>query len=247
MLRHWQLDRDPFVGPTPPYVPIPAHDEAVARLVDAVETGQRRIRLVAPAGCGKSMVLDRALSRLRGPRLRVAKVSRPVDGPSMVAEMAAALGVPAGLISTRVEAWRALADACKLCRAQGIGVVLAVDEADRLAEDADRRDLEHLDHVDHHPSARLTVLRVGRRETGWSTVVSLPRLTRSEADEYLEAKLRAAGRVDRIYTPRAVARLHALARGVTRDLDRLASRALWEGRARDLRILGPEVIDLVAL
>src|SRR3954468_19759112 len=65
--RHWKLLRDPFVGVASPYVSVSSHDEAVARLVDTIETGQRHAVIRAAAGLGKSMVLARAVAEARGP------------------------------------------------------------------------------------------------------------------------------------------------------------------------------------
>ena len=38
---HWGLNRDPFVERGGPYVPVPGHEEAVARLVHTIEAGHR--------------------------------------------------------------------------------------------------------------------------------------------------------------------------------------------------------------
>ena len=40
-IEHWGLSGDPFVECGGPYVPLPGHEEAVARLVDAIEAGHR--------------------------------------------------------------------------------------------------------------------------------------------------------------------------------------------------------------
>ena len=240
MLRHWDLDRDPFAEGVSAYVPIAGHVEAVERLADAVSTGHRRVDLVAPAGLGKSLALGRALAKLRGPHLRVSRVLRPIDGPSMLAALAAGLGLSGTCGHTRAERWRTLVDACRLCRAQGIGVLLAIDDAEGLDAEG-RRDLDRLSHLDAAPGT--TVVRVGRRPSDAPSTITLPRLTRSEADDYLDAKLRAAGRSSRAFTPRAVARLHAAAVGVPRALDRLASRSLCEGRDRGVDVIGPELVD----
>ena len=47
--RHWKLTREPFPGGIP-YISNRSHDEAVARLVDTIETGGRRatVRAAVP-------------------------------------------------------------------------------------------------------------------------------------------------------------------------------------------------------
>src|SRR4051812_43478559 len=48
--EHWGLSGDPFGPRATSYVPTPVHDEAVARIVHAVESGEHRITIRADAG-----------------------------------------------------------------------------------------------------------------------------------------------------------------------------------------------------
>jgi type II secretory pathway predicted ATPase ExeA len=259
--RHWKLWRDPFVGPGLPYVPLATHEEAVARLVDTIETGQRRAVLRAWAGLGKSVVLARALAETRGPARRTVLLSSPGDGAGMLAGLAEGLGrrVPSG--AGRGPCWKALDEAVRLCRWQHLGVILAVDDCQHLTDPSDRLDLERLTHLDPHPETRLTVLLASRtvEDEGpapvaaaaaapapWELLIRLPPLTRSEVEAYLTAKLAAAGRDAPTFTPRAIHRLHADAAGNPRGLDRLASLALRAGALRGLEIVTPDIVEAVA-
>jgi type II secretory pathway predicted ATPase ExeA len=253
--RHWKLWRDPFAGPGTPYVPLSAHEEAVARLVDTVETGQRGAVLRAGDGLGKSVVLARALAETRGPSRRAVLLSGPGDGAGMLASLAEGLGrrVPPG--AGRGPCWKALDEAVRLCRWQRLGVVLAVDDCQHLTDPSDRLDLERLTHLDPHPETRLTVLLAFRtvEDDGsspaappWELRVRLPALTRGDAEVYLGVKLAAAGRDVPTFTPRAIQRLHAASGGNPRGLDRLASLALRAGALRGLEIVTPDVIEGVA-
>ncbi|MBX6314172.1 MAG: type II secretory pathway protein ExeA [Isosphaeraceae bacterium] len=250
--RHWKLRRDPFAGNSPCYVATPVHAEAEARLVHALTSGDRRVVLRAEAGLGKSLLLARVLDRVREPTRRVVRVASPTDGASLFAACAEGLGGRLPPDPGRPRAWRALADAARLCRLQGQAIVLAVDDDQGLNRPEDRLDLDRLVHLDPHPEARVSVLRVGRLSEEepsdpWELVIRLLPLTRSEAEQYLSAKLAAAGRDEPTFTPRALTRLHALSGGVPRGLDRLASLALMAGAARGLEIIPPEVVEAAAL
>ena len=170
----------------------------------------------------------------------------------MFATLAGGLGVRVAPDATRGTAWRALAEAARLCRWQGIRVVLAVDDVQVLGLGPDAADLGRLDHLDPDPAARLTVLRVGRPDESapdpddWDLSIRLEPLTRSESAEYLRAKLEAAGRPDPTFTSRAMTRLHALAGGVPRGLDRIAGLALMNGALRGLEVVPPEIVEEVA-
>ena len=148
---HWKLLRDPFGGGRGPYVPVPPHEEAVARLVDTIETGQRRAVFRAGAGLGKSMVLARALAETRSPVRRAVLVSSSGDGAGLLAGLAEGLGrrVPPG--ASRGLSWRALGEAVRLCRWQRLRVILAIDDCQHLTDPADRLDLDRLVHLDVAP------------------------------------------------------------------------------------------------
>ena len=179
-------------------------------------------------------------------------VVSPSDGASLFVDLAEGLGrrVAPGL--GRSSAWRALCDAARLCRAQELHVVLAIDGSQSLNEPAYRLDLERLSGLDTHPDGRLTVLDVGRPSVDeppthpWELVIRIDPLTRGDAEHYLSAKLSAAGRDEPTFTPRALHRLHAWSEGAPSGLDRLASLALMAGAWRRVEIVTPDIIDGVA-
>ncbi len=254
---HWKLLHDPFGGSGRPYVPVPPHEEAVARLVDTIETGGQRAVLRAGAGLGKSMVLARALSETRSPLRRAVIVSSAIDGAGLFAGLAEGLGRRVAPGASRGASWRALGEAVRLCRWQRLRVILAIDDCQHLSEPVDRLDLERLVHLDVHPESRLTVLQVFRSDEDeppsgpsaavpWELVIRLPALTRGNAEAYLRAKLALAGRSGLTFTPRAITRLHAASAGNPRTLDRLASLALMAGALRGLEIVSPDVVEGVA-
>ena len=163
--RHWNLDRHPFDDRSKRFVAIPGHSEAVARLVQVIESAERSAWLVAAPGLGKSTVLARAIEATRSPERRFARVSGPIDGLELFGGLAAGLGAR-GMKdpnASRSMAWRILGESARLCRWQGLHVVLSVDDdCHVLADRSGRDDLERLDHLDPDPSTRLTVLRVGQ-------------------------------------------------------------------------------------
>lgn len=247
---HWKLRRDPFLDAGSPFVSLPGHEEAVERLVQTIESGQRSAFLRGASGLGKTRVLTQALARARRPTRRLALLTSPPDGARLLGGLAEGLGARVDPTAGRALAWKALADAVRLCRWQRLHVVLAVDDSQDLLEAADRLDLERLIHLDTHPESRLTVIRSARElEDGeasgpaWGLSIRLAPLTRSESERYLVEKLEAAGRGEPTFTPRAIQRLHTKAGGNPRGLDRLASLALMAGALTGLEIVTPEVVD----
>lgn len=249
---HWQLTTDPFRPASRPFLPLPPHAEAVARLEQTVEAGEKLGILDAEAGLGKSVVLAEVLRRLRNPSRRIALAAAPLDGASLYASLARALAGRSLLPAGRSQAWAALRDAVRLAARQRLAVVLAVDDAHLLAGAEDRRDLQRLAALADAERAPVTVLCVARpgeepgAAAGWTLKVRLAALSRSETERYLRAKLECAGRRGPVFTPRAVTRLHALAGGNPRGLDRLAGLALAAAALQGHEVIPPELVEAVA-
>ncbi len=127
-MRHWGLARDPFAEPGSPYVSLPSHDEAVARLAYAVQTSQPRIVVRAARGLGKTTVLRQAIGQIRGPRCRIVVASEPLDGATLLGRLAEGLGAQPGREPTLGHAWKSLERAVRVLCLEGFQVVLAIDD-----------------------------------------------------------------------------------------------------------------------
>jgi hypothetical protein len=133
-------------------------------------------------------------------------------------------------------------------------LVLAINDCDQEVDATVGRDLESLARLGSAVNADLTIILIERNVTGahsavndtWSLPICLERLTRSQAERLLAAKLAHAGNSDRIFTPRAITRLHALSLGVPRKLEQLASLSLIGGAARGLEVIHPDLVDTSA-
>jgi type II secretory pathway predicted ATPase ExeA len=253
-MSHWGLVRDPFAGSDSPYVSLPSHDEAVARLLFSIESSQRWAILAGPAGLGKSAVLRKVRLESQSPRRRFASIVCPPDGELLLSTLAGCLGQRVGQAPSRGGAWRALDRGVRLASLEGCQLVLAIDDCDYPLDATVRRDIESLAHLGSAANADLSIILIQQNVTGahsaasdiWSVPICLKRLTRSQAERLLAAKLEQAGRTDRIFTPRAVTRLHALSLGMPRKLEQLALLCLVGGAARGLDVIHPDLVDTSA-
>ena len=248
-LRHWDLRRDPFRPGSGPFVPLPGHEEAVARIVHLARSGEPRIGLRGPAGIGKSAVLDEAIRRLRRPSRRVVLVRGPADGATLMLGLAAALRH-----SNRPEPmptpFGPILDAARLLRAQGLSAVIAVDGVELLDAPEDRRILDRIAAVGRQSGASWSlIVSSGSRASpiaGSGLTIRLDRLSKGEAEAYLVERLRAAGRAEPTFTDRAVLRLHAIAEGVPGAIDLLAGLALRAGALEGREMVPTSVVEGVA-
>ena len=223
--RHWGLKSDPFPDRDSLFVPLPGHQEAVARLVHAIEAGHRLAVLTGASGLGKTRVLFQALDRgahavsplragerPRGRGIALRRAGRRLETPSRDRKRE-----PLGLL-------RALEQAIRICGAQDTHAVLAVDDSQTLIVAGGTDDLRRLAQLGAVAGGPVTVLLVDGRadrsdqlpETDWTLAVRLKGLTRTEVEAYLAARLAAAGGTESPFTGRAIARLHLLSDGVPR-------------------------------
>jgi len=249
-ISHWNLSFDPFRPGAVPYVETPPHEEAVARLVHRIESGDRRISLRAEAGLGKSTVWAEVARRLRSPSRRIISIRQPADGGALLRGLLDSLAGRDPRDRERSVALGRLLDACRLARARGLGLVIGVDGDGLLDQAEDLRLLDRIEAIGAQSGARFSLIVAGRgprtEADPWTLAVRLRRLSRFEAAAYLAAKLLAAGREDPVFSDRAVSRWHAIARGCPLALDRLAGLALRAGALERREILSTEVVEGVA-
>jgi type II secretory pathway predicted ATPase ExeA len=252
---HWGLARDPFDEIESPYVSLPSHDEAVARIAFAVETARSRVVLAAPGGMGKSSVLRKSLGELLRPRRRFVAVSCPREGTLLFTLLAERLGQRTGREPTRVGSWRTLERAFRVASLQSEQVVVIVEDCDEQVDAAVRGDLDLLVRLGSATTAGLTIIQLERieEEAGpdasmeWAPRIGLERLTRAEAEHYLTTKILWAGSADRLFTPRAITQIQALTLGVPLAIEQLASLCLMAGAVRGLEVINPDLVDAAAL
>jgi general secretion pathway protein A len=250
-LRHWGLACDPFLGTNSPYVSLPSHDEAVARLVYSIERGERFITLFAEAGLGKTTVVRRAMQETRNARRRFILVDAPLERAPLLGLLADGLGLPFREGSDPEQIWRSLVRAVRSAALEGSHLVVVIDGCDEGLAPATMKDLAALSAVGGSLGPAASLVQVGRRPSyqspesgdGWALAIGLERLTHSHAATYVGAKLADAGCGDKVFTPRALTRLHAWSEGMPRRLDRLATLALMAGAVQGLEVVPPEVVD----
>jgi type II secretory pathway predicted ATPase ExeA len=72
-------------------------------------------------------------------------------------------------------------------------------------------------------------------------------LSLKETTEYLDHRLCVAGGQPGLFLPGAVERIYRYSGGIPRKINHAASLALLEGFGREVRVIGPEVLDDVML
>ncbi len=243
-MKHWNLARDPFPTVAPAFVSVAAHQTALETLLGVVGAGERFVILRGEVGIGKSTVLKQAVDRLRAPGVRIATSSNPQNEVGLLEDLRRSLRFGKPGLSTSGELILALSNAVRLIHAQRGRMIVAIDGADLLSAEVWSR-IGCLDSLGH-----TTIIRTQAEKSGEiadePVFIQLERLTRQESRHYLTEKLVRAGRTEQTFNARATTRLHALAMGVPRSLDRLTRAALQAGARRNEPIVTEETVACVA-
>ena len=255
----YQLEEKPFrKTPDPRFLyPSRQHQEALARLQFAVEEREFFV-LTGEIGSGKT-TLSRALIDSLGEEAKLVLMLNPRLSPiqSLRALVKGLGGKPR---SNRNDLWEQMSDQLFELFEQGKQAVLIIDEAQMIPEKATLDELRLITNFQLDDLNLLTLILIGQpelqerlRRPGYRPLLQrvgiryhIGPLDREETGEYLNYRIRVAGREEEIFSPEAVERIGFYSGGLPRVINNLAASALLEGFGREAEAIGPEIIEDVA-
>jgi type II secretory pathway predicted ATPase ExeA len=246
------LHRDPFaLGPSLRFLyRSQAHAETMAHLGFGLEQGEDIILIVGAIGTGKTLALHSLQAKVsklfRQVLVNVTSVSYPEFLKLVLHELEQSWQPG----SDTADLLCLLKDKALAVHAEGQKILLIVDEAQNL----DSQTLEAIRLLTNlgQPDRQLFQI-VLAGQPALEDLIDRPELaqlrqririhyrleplTAAETGEYIAHRLRVAGREDPIFTPRALARIHELSRGIPRLVNHLAGHALLAAFvAKDQRV-----------
>jgi general secretion pathway protein A len=260
LLSHWRLRERPFEAAwdTRYFFASRAHEEALERLLYLVaETTMGFGMISGEVGCGKTLTRAVFAARLDPARNRVVTLENsglPFNGllAALLRRLEPTVAPPGGLAEKmdRIEA------ISKKLNGEGRHLVILLDEAQDLG-DAALRHVRWLANLNGEGSALVTVILIGQPELR-SLVADnpavdqriglrfhLPALDAAETAPFLDHRLRTAGGPTGLFTAEAVQRLFEAAKGVPREINRLAKLALEQAWLADARQVQLGAVDAV--
>jgi type II secretory pathway predicted ATPase ExeA len=259
---YWQLLTKPFDAcvDARSYYPSEVHQGALLKLRYAVENRRGGALLAGGSGSGKTLLvgwLRRQLAENHTPFVHIVfPQMSPAELLTYIADEVGATPTHAG--AGLDQTVRRLQQFLIGNTAQGRHAVIAVDEAHLLAEAGNLETLRLLTNFDNGAQPTLTLLLVGHTslmpaldrmpalEERLGVKCVLRPFTLDETASYVTHRLGAAGANREIFTHDALTRLHQLARGNPRRINRLCDLALLIGFAEEQSMIEAAHIESVA-
>lgn len=263
-LDYYGLREPPFsITPDPRFVFLSErHRDALAHLLYGIGQGGGGgfVQLTGEVGTGKTTLCRLLLEQLPE-NTRVALVLNPGLSPlELIETICEELRLE---ISQRRGSLKGLVDALNTylleAYAQGLRVVLIIDEAQNLSADA-LEQVRLLTNLETPTQKLLQIILLGQPEL--REMLARPELRQlaqritaryhltpldvDETEAYLRHRLAVAGSARFPFTKLAVRRLHAHSGGVPRLINVVADRALVGGYAQDLNQIGERHVDRAA-
>jgi len=260
-LDFYELHRRPF-GKTPDpgmlYLS-PGHEEAIARMEQAVDDRELML-FTGEIGSGKT-TLSRALIDRLSENYRVALIINPRLSPNqLLRTVALRLGAqkPRYFRSDLIDQVNGLLFEC--FEAQ-ICPVIIIDEAQLVPTRETFEEIRLLTNFQLDQQNLLSMILIGqpellrrlehpvyealRQRIGMR--YHLDRLNHDEVKAYLDFRLQQAGRKKPLFMPEAVTAVYRYSQGLPRRINNITSAALLEGFGQGKKMIGPELIEDVAL
>ena len=261
-LDFYRLREQPFgVTPDPRYLYFsPGHREALASLYYGLDSGRGFLGMVAEPGMGKTTLLYQLLDRLKDTFRCVFLFQTQCNSHELLRYLMSALGLEATRDLDLVDMHSQLNEFLFREAAAGRPVLLVVDEAQNLS-DAVLETLRLLSNFEASNRKLIEIVLAGQPEL--ERRLSQPALTQlrqrisiltrllplpaSETAEYIEHRLRVAGRDGtELFSSAALKRIAALSLGIPRNINNICFNALSLGCALGRSTIGPDVVDEAA-
>ncbi len=254
---YWGLSQTPFRNVPDPtfFCPLPAHQEALERLLYAVQYGKGGVVLTGEAGCGKSTLSRVFLLQLEEDKYEVGLVINPSLPPDeFLQEIALQLDLPSAG-SPRFALLRSLSAHLLANADEGRTTVLIVDEAHLIKDEAVFEDLRMLLNLQANDRYLLALVLIGlpilrttiegldafRQRMAFRLNLEAP--NEEETAQYIDFRLKKAGATKPIFTADALREIYKQTGGILRNVNKICDICLYEGKRRKVQEVGAALVN----
>ena len=231
------------------------HEEALARLQYAVEE-KETIMLTGDIGCGKT-TLTRALMDMLGSQYRIINIINPILSPAQFLRTIAKrmeIPIPSNFKADLLDA---IYEKVYQDYEAGTSVVIIIDEAQLIPAKETFEEIRLLTNFQLDYTNLISLILVGqtdlRKRLNHKAYLPLKQriglfyhlgpITEGEIKNYMEYRLKMAGREDVLFTEGALKVLYRYSGGVPRLINSIATSALLDGFAKEEHIIDESLIE----
>ncbi len=241
--EYWKLNALPFENMPDPafFYASRAHEEAITRLLFAIETHKMMAVVTGDYGSGKTLLCQTVVNRLPSNGYKVAFLRNPrMDAVDLTREIAAQLGEPATTTS-KYDVLHIFESVLERHALAGRHCVAIIDEAQLIMNGGVLEDLRLLLNFQTSEQYGITLIFAGQTEFN-DMVKAIPQLRQRigikyhiphlEADEvrpYMAHRLHAAGGSIAIFEEDAITELARVSKGNPREINAMADLCLLFG------------------
>ena len=261
--RHWQLERAPFDHDRRPesFYSGSLHGESLVKLKYLVEHGKGAASLVGASGTGKTHVLEMLRQQCVNQRPVVQLVYPQLSPHEIVAYITDELGGSScgsqGTLAGMDRLLREFETQLRKLTDAGRSPVIIVDDAHLIDDRRVFQMLHQLMNFQQPGRTNFSLILSGQPELMGTLQVTdqiadrisfhclLQSLTERETGEYIDFRLKSAGRHEPIFDRGAMTAIFELSAGVPRRINRLCDFALLVGYANQAQRITAEQIESV--
>lgn len=239
------------------FFPSQCQEKALAYLLYGIEQGEGFVVITGGVGHGKTTLIKRLSKEVKAQRIEVTRIAAAnMDAESILELVCVSLDIPIDGKS-RVGLFKALEDYLLKRKSKNIRVLLVIDEAQTLTEEA-LEELRILTNIEEGGKAAIQIFLVGQIELRNTLLMpkfehlrqriiasyNIEPLTRAETETYVMTRLKEAGwKNDPEIHSIVFDFVYQWTGGVPRRINLLFDRLLLLGYVEDVHVLGEKQIE----
>lgn len=256
--EYWKLREKPFENvPDSRFLyHSRGHDEALMRMLYAIEEKKGAAMLTGEYGSGKTLLVKEIINRLSGQsdNYRIALIINPaISQLELLGEIIYQLGRSVPSEVKKTELLRNLNDVLHKTIEEGRHVVVIIDEAQAIGKEEVFEELRLLLNLQLDREVLLTLLLVGQPELGekmsrlrqfeqrLSIRYHLSALNQIETKDYIHHRCKVAGAERELFTDAACNLIYAASNGIPREINNICDISLLVGAGRKVAQIDREI------